>query len=112
MSTETAPSEPDIAPSARDWRQQGAALGLDLEEVGRVASRYRAYAGFMAPRGGGLDLDAWFRFYLFEKQSETGYQTGAPVSGCSAQGEASGESSLDNPAGFLRVLKLYLAAPD
>ena len=110
MSTTPASLEPDSAVQTRDWRQHCATLGLDLEEVGMVASRYRAYAGYMAQRGGGMDLDAWFRFYLFEKRSESGYQSGAPVSGCSAQGEATGQTSVDNPAGFLEVLKLYLAA--
>jgi hypothetical protein len=110
MSTTTARNESQPAPQHPDWRQHCAALGLDAEEVGMVASRYRAYAGYMAQRGGGMDLDAWFRFYLFEKRSESGYQSGAPVSGCSAQGEATGQSSVDNPAGFLEVLKLHLAA--
>lgn len=103
-------TRPEPAPLTPEWRQQAATLDLDQEEVGMVASRYRAYAGYMAQRGGGMDLDAWFRFYLFEKRSESGYQSGAPVSGCSAQGEATGQSSVDDPAGFLKVLKLYLAA--
>lgn len=76
-----------------------------------VASRFSAYRDFMAERGGGMALDAWFRFYLFEKQSETGYQTGAPVSGCSAQGEAKGQSSVENPRAFIEVLQLFLEQP-
>lgn len=73
-----------------------------------VASRFSAYRQFMAERGGGMALDAWFRFYLFEKQSESGYQAGAPVTGCSAQGEAKGQSSVENPRAFLEVLRLFL----
>ena len=36
-----------------------------------VSGRYRAYRDFMAPQGGGLPLEAWFRFYRLEKQSES-----------------------------------------
>jgi len=103
MNAQTAPRTPQ-----QDWQSLSSTLGVDQEEIGMVASRYQSYREFMTSRGGGMDLDAWFRFYLYEKQSETGYQSGAPVSGCSAQGEASGQSSVANPAAFLQVLKQYL----
>lgn len=70
-----------------------------------VSGRYRAYREFMAPRGGGLTLDEWFRFYRLEKQSESPDQTGGVVSGCSATGEAIEQNVLNNPAGFLAALK-------
>ena len=62
-----------------------------------VSSRYRAYRDFMAPRGGGLSLEAWFRFYRLEKQSESPDQTGGVVSGCSATGEAIEQNVLTSP---------------
>ena len=70
-----------------------------------VSSRYRAYRDFMVPKGGGLTLDAWFRFYRLEKQSEAPDQTGGVVSGCSATGEATEQNVLTRPAEFLALLK-------
>lgn len=75
-----------------------------------VSSRYRAYRDFMAPRGGGLTLEAWFRFYRLEKQSEAPDQTGGVVSGCSATGEATDQNVLTNPAAFLDVLREQLGS--
>lgn len=73
-----------------------------------VSSRYRAYRDFMAPRGGGLSLEGWFRFYRQEKQSESPDQTGGVVSGCSATGEAVGQNVLTNPAAFFTILQEQL----
>ncbi len=70
-----------------------------------VSGRYRAYRDYMARSGGGLTLDAWFRFYRLEKQSEAPDQTGGVVSGCSATGEATEQSVLTRPAEFLALLK-------
>lgn len=70
-----------------------------------VSGRYRAYRDYMAPKGGGLTLEAWFRFYRLEKQSEAPDQTGGVVSGCSATGEATEQSVLTRPADFLALLK-------
>jgi len=75
-----------------------------------VAGRYRAYRDFMAPRGGGLTLDEWFRFYRLEKQSESPDQTGGVVSGCSATGDAIEQSVLARPAEFLAVLREQLGS--
>ena len=76
-----------------------------------VSSRYRAYRDFMAPRGGGLSLEAWFRFYRQEKQSESPDQTGGVVSGCSATGEAVEQNVLTNPAAFFAILEEQLGEP-
>jgi hypothetical protein len=73
-----------------------------------VSSRYRAYRDYMAPRGGGLSLEAWFRFYRQEKQSESPDQTGGVVSGCSATGEAVVQNVLTNPAAFFAILREQL----
>ena len=73
-----------------------------------VSSRYRAYRDFMAPRGGGLSLEAWFRFYRQEKQAESPDQTGGVVSGCSATGEAVEQNVLTNPAAFFAILQEQL----
>jgi len=73
-----------------------------------VSSRYRAYRDYMAPKGGGLALEAWFRFYRLEKQSESPDQTGGVVSGCSATGEATEQNVLTNPRAFLEILKEQL----
>ena len=70
-----------------------------------VSGRYVAYRDFMAPRGGGLSLDEWFRFYRLEKQSESPDQTGGVVSGCSATGEAVEQNVLTSPTVFLALLK-------
>lgn len=70
-----------------------------------VSGRYRAYRDYMAPRGGGLTLEAWFRFYRLEKQSESPDQTGGVVGGCSATGEALEQNVLTSPGPFLEVLK-------
>lgn len=58
------------------WRTLCLEAGIEPTEVETVASRYRAYRDFMAPRGGGLTLDGWFRFYRLEKQAESPDQTG------------------------------------
>lgn len=73
-----------------------------------VAARYRAYRDYMAPRGGGLGLDEWFRFYRIEKESEHPDQTGGVVSGCSATGEAVTQNVLTNPKAFLQILKAHV----
>lgn len=70
-----------------------------------VSGRYRAYRDYMATRGGGLALEAWFRFYRLEKQSESPDQTGGVVSGCSATGEATEQNVLTRPAEFLALLR-------
>lgn len=75
-----------------------------------VSSRYRAYRDFMEQRGNGLALEAWFRFYRLEKQSESPDQTGGVVSGCSATGEATEQSVLAKPAVFLAILREQVAA--
>jgi hypothetical protein len=93
---------PTLAPS---WRARARAAGIDPAEVEMVSGRYRAYRDFMAARGGGLTLDAWFRFYRLEKQSEAPDQTGGVVMGCSATGEATEQSVLTRPAEFLALLK-------
>ena len=74
-----------------------------------VSGRYRAYRDYMASRGGGLTLEAWFRFYRQEKQSESPDQTGGVVGGCSATGEAITQNVLTDPAGFLELLRSQLA---
>lgn len=76
-----------------------------------VSSRYRAYRDFMTPRGGGLSLEGWFRFYRLEKQSESPDQKGGVVSGCSATGEAIEQNVLTNPAAFFAILQEQLDAP-
>jgi hypothetical protein len=93
------------APRQATWRTRCRAAGIDPAEVEMVSGRYVAYRDFMAPRGGGLSLDDWFRFYRLEKQSESPDQTGGVVSGCSATGEAVEQNVLTNPAGFLAALK-------
>jgi len=95
-------STPTTAPA---WRGRARAAGIDPAEVEMVAGRYRAYRDFMASQGGGLTLEAWFRFYRLEKQSESPDQTGGVVSGCSATGEATEQSVLSRPAEFLALLR-------
>jgi len=90
---------------AVDWRARARAAGIDPAEVAMVASRYRAYRDYMAPQGGGLTLEAWFRFYHLEKKSESPDQTGGVVSGCSATGEATEQNVLTRPAEFLALLR-------
>jgi len=90
---------------ATDWRARARAAGIDPAEVEMVSGRFRAYRDFMAPQGGGLTLEAWFRFYRLEKQSESPDQTGGVVSGCSATGEAPEQNVLTRPAEFLALLK-------
>jgi hypothetical protein len=87
------------------WRSRARAAGIDPAEVEMVSGRYRAYRDYMAPRGGGLTLEAWFRFYRQEKQSESPDQTGGVVSGCSATGEAVEQTVLTKPGEFLALLK-------
>jgi len=102
--TPTAPATPP------GWRTRCRAAGIDPAEVEMVSGRYRAYREFMATRGGGLSLEAWFRFYRLEKESESPDQTGGVVSGCSATGEAIAQNVLSSPAAFLAALKDQLAS--
>jgi hypothetical protein len=99
------PAPTKVIPS---WRSRCRTAGIDPAEVETVASRYRAYRDFMAPRGGGLSLEAWFRFYRQEKQSESPDQTGGVVSGCSATGEAVVQNVLTNPGAFFAILQEHL----
>ena len=103
MSTHPDPAAARQDPA--DWRARARAAGIDPADVEMVSGRWRAYRDYMAPRGGGLDLPAWFRFYRLEKQSELPDQTGGVVSGCSATGEATEQSVLTRPAEFLALLK-------
>ncbi|MEO7386725.1 MAG: hypothetical protein ABIX37_07320 [Gammaproteobacteria bacterium] len=99
-----APLDPSVLKSDSRWRARARAAGIDPAEVDMVASRWRAYRDFMAPKGGGLALEAWFRFYRLEKQSESPDQTGGVVSGCSATGEATEQSVLTRPKEFLALV--------
>lgn len=101
--------DPIPRPAALDaWRRRCREQGFDPEEVVMVADRYRAYRDYMAGRGGALALEAWFRFYRMEKDSETGAQGGA-VSGCTATGEANAQNCLTSPGPFLELLREHLA---
>jgi len=98
--------DPTAAPQqAADWRARARAAGIDPAEVQMVSGRYRAYRDYMAPRGGGLPLAAWFRYYRLEKQTENPDQTGGVVSGCSATGEATEQTVLTKPTEFLALLE-------
>lgn len=96
------------AAAGSDWRSQCRARRIDPAEVEMVASRYVAYRDYMQPRGGGLPLAGWFRFYCQEKASESGDQTGGVVSECSATGEAIGQAVLGDPRAFLEILRLQI----
>lgn len=90
-----------------DWRGLCRVQGIDPAEVELVSGRYVAYRDYMATRGDGLPLEAWFRFYCMEKESEVGV-AGAAVSGCSATGEPMAQALLTRPGVFLEVLKARL----
>lgn len=92
-----------------DWRAACRSRGIDPAEVEMVSGRYLAYRDFMAGQGGGLALEAWFRFYRLEKASDSGQQAGVPVGGCSADGDAPKQAVLEDPAGFLELLRLRIA---
>ncbi|MCL4790430.1 MAG: hypothetical protein KJ040_00060 [Gammaproteobacteria bacterium] len=94
--------------ASSDWRSLCRARRIDPDEVEMVASRYLAYRNYMQPRGGGLSLAGWFRFYCQEKASESGDQTGGVVSECSATGEAIQQTMLGDPRTFLEILHLQL----
>ena len=102
------------AKAAPTWRARCLETGIDPAEVLMVSSRYRSYRDFMAPRGGGLALVEWFRFYRLEKQSESPDQQGGVVSGCSATGEAIEPNVLTSPGAFFAILaeQLEIEAPD
>lgn len=91
-----------------EWRARCQTEGIDPAEVEMVSSRYAAYRDYMGGRAGTLTLEAWFRFYRLEKESESPDQTGGVVSGCSATGEAVAQNALMHPA-FLEILRLQLA---
>ena len=93
-------------PGAPRWRVLCRERGLDVAEVEMVSARYRAYRSYMAPKGGGLPLEDWFRYYRMEKASDSG--VGA-IGDCSATGEAPEHTALSNPGGFLEVLREQLA---
>jgi len=84
------------------------AEGIDPDEVAMVADRYAAYRRFAAANAGGLTLQAWFRFYCLEKESELGDNAKGVVSSCSATGEANPHQYLAQPAPFLALVQDYL----
>lgn len=95
-----------------DWRCLCREEGIDPAEVRLVFERYDAYRRY-TERGTGdpIGVDQWFRFYHREKTSE-GVQAGAPVAGCSADGDAVNNACLKKPAAFLRALIAYGSAGD
>lgn len=103
-----APTPAAAAKPVPAWRVRAQAAGIDPAEVEMVSGRYQAYRDFMTPRGGGLSLIEWFRFYRREKQSESPDQKGGVVSGCSATGEAVEQNVLTSPAEFFAVLQEQL----
>ena len=95
---------------ADQWRELCLQANIDPEEVRLIYDRYDAYKSFTVERtNDSISLEQWFRFYNLEKNSE-GLQAGAPVEGCSADGDAVNNACLKRPAEFLQVLKAYDAA--
>ena len=92
------------------WLELCRATGIDPQEVRLIYDRYDAYRGFtVKATGSSLPLEQWFRFYHLEKDSE-GLQAGAPVEGCSADGDAVNNACLRHPGVFLEVMQAYDAA--
>jgi len=80
---------------------------IDPQEVRLIYARYDAYRGFTEKTtGASIPLAQWFRFYYREKNSE-GLQAGAPVEGCSADGDAVNNACLSRPGVFLAALEAY-----
>jgi len=93
-----------------NWPELCDLAKIDPNEVRLIYERYDAYKGFTVKRvGESISLEQWFRFYILEKNSE-GMQAGAPVEGCSADGDAVNNACLKRPGDFLQVLKAYDAA--
>ena len=89
------------------WQALCRQHAIDPVEVRLIHERYEAYRRFTdGGDGDAIPLDLWFRFYHREKTSE-GIQAGAPVEGCSADGDAVNNACLKKPAEFLRVLLAY-----
>jgi hypothetical protein len=93
----------------RDFSERCRAQGMDPDEVAMVADRYVAYRRFAGSETGGLTLEAWFRFYRIEKESELGDNAKGVVSSCSATGEANPHQYLTQPGPFLALVRDYLA---
>lgn len=90
-----------------DWQELCRTTDIDPREVKLIYARYDAYRGFTeANTHSSIPLEQWFHFYYQEKNSE-GIQTGAPVEGCSADGDAVNHACLLRPAVFLQALKAY-----
>ena len=73
--------------NSQDWQALCREQDISTDEVRLVYERYEAYRRFTdAGLGEAIPLERWFRFYHLEKTSE-GVQAGAPVDGCSADGD-------------------------
>ena len=89
------------------WLELCQSTGIDPQEVRLIHDRYAAYRSFTEKNSGSvISLEQWFRFYHLEKNSE-GLQAGAPVDGCSADGDAVNNACLQRPAEFLEALIAY-----
>jgi len=89
------------------WLELCQTSGIDPQEVRLIYERYDAYRGFTEKKtGSAISVEQWFRFYYREKNSE-GLQAGAPVEGCSADGDAVNDACLNRPGDFLKVLKAF-----
>lgn len=89
------------------WLELCRTAGIDPQEVRLIYDRYDAYRGFTEKNtGSSIPVEQWFHFYHQEKNSE-GLQAGAPVQGCSADGDAANNACLLRPGEFLAVLKAY-----
>jgi len=89
------------------WLQLCRIAGIDPREVRLIHARFDAYREFTEKKTGqSISVGRWFGFYRLEKNSE-GLQAGAPVEGCSADGDAVNDACLRRPAAFLEVLEAY-----
>lgn len=90
-----------------NWLELCRTTDIDPREVRLIYARYDAYRGFTEKSSAAaIPLNQWFHFYYREKNSE-GLQAGAPVEGCSADGDAVNHACLQRPGEFLQVLKAY-----
>jgi len=89
------------------WLQLCRTAGIDPREVRLIHARFDAYRAFTEEKTGtSISVGRWFGFYHLEKNSE-GLQAGAPVDGCSADGDAVNDACLQHPTAFLKVLEAY-----
>lgn len=86
------------------WLSECRKFTIDPEEIEIVAGRYDAYREYtLSANGEVLPIANWFHWYCIERTSET-RNLGAAPDACSVDNQSQGNSLIQQPDVFLKLL--------